>query len=152
MASSLQFCRINLQKTSYSLEEYPYAVELTKDQVIVHWDKINQIYSQYCSYKKFTSVMPLWHRHFLSNEYKIIGYFTQQQLVAWTKLRLLDSKNIESEQFAWNYTEPNLRLGIKSLEYECAYFKNLKFDYLWLGFDDHYKQQLPGFEIAEKSS
>ena len=148
MATQLKFCRINLVKTNYNIINYPYAREITIDQRMQHWDQVQHIYTSYCRHKKFDSVMPLWISQFQSSEYKLIGYFDNNHLVAWTKLRLLDRCNIESEQFAWDYKKPNLKLGIKSLEFESAYFKLMGFTYIWLGFDDHYKRQIEGFEIA----
>ena len=151
MASNLKFCRINLEKTNYNIFDYPFAKELNHANKQKYWERINSIYKHYCDYKNFTSVMPLWPSQFISNksEYKVIGYFNdQKELVAWTKLRQFDRHNIESEQFAWDYKKPELRLGKASLEYESAYFKFLGFQYLWLGFDDHYKQQIQGYEIV----
>ena len=151
MASKLKFCRINLSKTNYSIIDYPYAGEIPLDNRIRYWDDFQKIYKKYCEHKKFDSVMPLWISQFQSNEYKIIGYFDQNQtLIAWTKLRQLDLENIESEQFAWDYADPKLQLGIRSLEFESSYFKAQGFKYLWLGFDDHYKQQIVGFETVGK--
>lgn len=151
MAPKLTFCRINLTKTNYNIFDYPYAKELTFEDKEKYWFKINTIYKDYCTYKNFTSIMPLWPSQFTNTnpEYRVIGYFNAcNELVAWTKLRQFDKCNIESEQFAWDYKDPNLRLGIKSLEYESAYFKFLGFQYIWLGFDDHYKQQIQGYEIV----
>jgi hypothetical protein len=150
MAASLQFCRINLLKTNYSLQNYSIAHELTENEKRLYWDEINQIYRRYCEYKKFDSVLPLWQSQFQSNEYIIIGYFYQDRLTAWTKLRILDNRNIESDQFAWDYIHPYLRLGHLSLQYECAYFKTLGYNYLWLGSDDHYKQKIQGYETVGK--
>lgn len=148
MAPKLKFCRINLDKTDYNILDYPFAKELSLVDRQQYWIQIGDIYNSYCAHKKFTSTMPLWQSQFNNPEYRVIGYFHNTTLVAWTKLRQFDNKNIESEQFAWNYKNPELRLGIKSLEYESAYFKLLGFRYIWLGFDDHYKQQLQGYEIA----
>lgn len=149
--SNLKFCRINLSKTNYNIDEFPYAKELTAIEKEQYWHRIRDIYKKYCEYKKFDSVMPLWHLQFQSQEYKVIGYFdNRQQLVAWTKLRLFDRRNIESEQFAWDYEHPELQLGLNSLKFESAYFKWLGFDYIWMGFDDHYKQKVQGYELAGK--
>jgi hypothetical protein len=151
MASKLKFCRIDLSKTNYCILDYSYAREILLGDRMNYWNDFQQIYKKYCDYKNFASVMPLWISQFQSSEYRIIGYFDDnQKLIAWTKLRQLDYENIESEQFAWDYVNPNLKLGIRSLEYESSYFKIYGFKYLWLGFDDHYKQQIPGFEIVGK--
>ena len=50
-------------------------------------------------------------------------------------------------QFAWDYANPKLRLGIESLKNECAVYKARGFNYLYLGLADEYKSQLDGFEL-----
>ena len=48
MAASLKFCRIDLLKTNYSLQNYSIAHELTENEKRLHWDEINQIYRDFC--------------------------------------------------------------------------------------------------------
>lgn len=152
METVSKFCKIDLSKISYKLENYPYAVEIKYNEIQYHWPQINKIYKQYCEYKNFDSVMPLWWNQFTNPEYKTIVYFDNDELVAWTLLRKLDDENIESWQFAWNYQKPDLRLGIKSIEFESAYFKEKHFKYLWLGYPDDYKYEIQGFELVGKLS
>jgi hypothetical protein len=68
-------------------------------------------------------------------------------LVAFSLIRVYDKDSVEALQFAWDYAEPKLRLGVESLKNECALYKARGFSYLYLGFADDYKSQLDGFEI-----
>ena len=50
-------------------------------------------------------------------------------------------------QFAWDYAKPELKLGHLSLRSECAYYKDLGYEYYYLGEAHKYKSELKGFEI-----
>lgn len=141
----VEYCRINLPITSYDL--YDSAHLLTKDLVEENFETISKIYIDYCRYKKFTSVMPLFIEEFMDSKSDIIGYYDQNQLVAWSLLVRLNNKNVESVQFAWNYQKPKLQLGIKSIMHECAHYKQLEFDYLYLGETALYKSRFVGYEV-----
>ncbi len=109
---------------------------------------LNAIYADYCRYKKFDSVMPLFDSQFTDVKNDIYGYpDLSGKIVAFSMVRRHDSISAESLQFAWDYTEPSLRLGIRSLEHECAIYKHWGFKYLYLGQVDEYKSKLDGFEI-----
>lgn len=138
----MKFGRINLSKTNYKLSSN--AVLLANPPV----DKLQKIYSNYCEYKKFESVMPMFTSQFLDINSDVFGYFDDHhELVAFSVVKKYDSTNAESVQFAWDYRNPKLRLGIVSLEHECAYYKEQGFEYLYLGVANEYKQQLNGFEF-----
>jgi hypothetical protein len=77
----------------------------------------------------------------------IIAYYDNDKIEAFSMIGRYDNKNAENYQFAWTYHNPNLMLGLKSLEHECATYKALGYDYLYLGGPDNYKQQFDGFEI-----
>lgn len=133
------YCRINLTKTNY--EEIDYRI-LTVDS----FDSVNSIYKTYCDYKKFTSVEPLFKEDFSRGE--VIGYYDNSALVAFSLIFDYKSANsVFAEQFAWDYKNPKLRLGIRSLQSECARYKKLGYDYLYLGEADDYKKKFDGFEI-----
>ena len=134
------FCRINLSKTNYSLYESAQILNP------VPTNQILEIYNTYCKYKNFKSVMPLFAEELLHDHVQIIGYFDNTNLVAFSYLYMLNNKNVECNQFAWNYENPKLSLGIKSLKHECAFYKSKGYEYLYLGEDDTYKQQIDGFE------
>ena len=139
----MKFCRIDLSKTNYVPmtigEQWNYVV----DRQIVELD---QIYKDYCQYKKFDSVMPMFDRQYLDKSTDIIGYYNNGELVAWDMIRIYDDKNAEALQFAWNYKNPDLRLGIESLKNACAIYKQRGFDYLYLGTTAKYKQEISGYE------
>lgn len=91
--------------------------------------------------------MPIFDTEFINASNDVIGYYDGDLLVGFSLLRRYDSENVEAIQFAWNYKNPKLRLGIKSLESECAYYKERGFKYLYLGGADEYKSKVDGFEI-----
>jgi hypothetical protein len=136
------FARINLSKTNYSL--YKHAELLTKP----NFQQIDKIYTDYCRYKKFESVMPLFEEDITSPRSDIIGYYDNNELVAFSFYHNFDANNVEAIQFAWNYNNPKLTLGIKSLRHECAYYKAKGVDNIYLGYADEYKKALDGFEIC----
>ena len=135
------FCRINLSQTNYNLAD--------------NWDYINNpdldvlnlIYRKYCQHKKFDSVMPIFDSQYTDPATDIIGYSHNNNLVAFSLIKRYDSENAESVQFAWDYVNPELKLGIRSLENECALYKSLGFKFLYLGLAHPYKSQIIGYEI-----
>ena len=65
----------------------------------------------------------------------------------------LSCHNLEAIQFAWDYKNPKLRLGVLSLENECDWAQTNGYKYLYLGRDDifnnpnNYKSKFKGYEI-----
>lgn len=113
----------------------------------VYDDKLNDIYAAYCRYKGFTSVMPIFRSEYEDRSNDIIGYYDKDDLVAFSLVRRYDRDNAECIQFAWDYKNPKLRLGIRSLEHECAIYKDRGWKYLYLGEADEYKKKIQGFEM-----
>ena len=143
----MKYCRIDLSKINYT------AMSSTNCRYIVHesmFPEMFEIYSKYCEHKQFSSVMPLFEQQFRDVSTEIIGYFSNRKLVAFSLIKLYDSDNVEALQFAWNYANPKLRLGIESLKNECAKYKARGYKYLYLGSADEYKSQIDGFEILGK--
>ena len=136
------YARINLEKNNYTVLEANW--EFIRNPDI---QELNKIYIQYCRYKKFRSVMPIFDREYHDPGNDIIGYFDQGELVAFSILKKYDYNNIEAVQFAWTYHNPRLRLGIISLKHECALYKKLGYKHLYLGGADEYKSKIDGFEI-----
>lgn len=135
------YCRINLNLTHYR--------ELDSCQLLPRPSRpqLDQIYRDYCRYKKFDSVMPMFDNDYYGANSEVLGYYNNRgELVAFSLIRRQDANSVEAVQFAWNYQEPRLRLGIRSLENECARYKRLGYCYLYLGFADDYKRQFAGFE------
>lgn len=138
----MTYCRINLSDTNYS-EIHNYSL-LTNPDI----EQLNLIYQQYCRHKEFSSVMPLFDSDYCGSNIDVLGYYNhQKELVAFSLIKKHDQLNAEALQFAWDYQQPKLRLGIRSLENECALYKKLGYQYLYLGLIDDYKRQFDGFEI-----
>lgn len=137
-----EYSRINLEKTDYQ------QMSDTEFRVLTEWDygELNNIFLEYCRYKKFNSVMPIFYEDLAANT--ILGYYNENQLVAFSWFIQYPSQlSVTAEQFAWNYHNPNLRLGIRSLKNECAYYKSLGYKYIYLHGSDEYKKSFDGFEI-----
>jgi hypothetical protein len=138
---SYQFARIALAKTTY--------------QATVDWKLLTEpnipvlkdIYRTYCIYKHFASVMPLFDSQFTDPATDVIGYYEENQLVAFSLMKRYDTKNVLASQFAWTYHNPKTRLGVESLKTECAIYRERGFQYLYLDQAHLYKQGLEGFEI-----
>lgn len=145
MAQELVFSRINLAKTNYSTLPNCRVIEYPDI------DQLNDIYKKYCQYKKFTSVRPIFKNEYWDENSEIIGYTHNNLVVAFTLIKILDNLNVESVQFAWDYKNPKLELGLNSLKHECAYYKSRGYQYLHLGNADHYKTKLDGFEILGRT-
>jgi hypothetical protein len=136
-----QFARINLPENN--------------DQASVEWaylkdpdiPLLKDIYRTYCIYKHFASVMPLFDSQFTDPDTDVIGYYDNNQLVAFSLIKRYDTENALCAQFAWNYRNPKIRLGIRSLQTECAIYRERGFQYLYLDQAHLYKQGITGFEL-----
>ena len=138
---SYQFARINLAQT-----EYPASCDwyyITDPDIA----QLNDIYKRYCIYKHFASVMPIFDSRYTAANTDVIGYRDGDQLVAFSLIERYDNKNALCAQFAWDYKTPKLRLGIKSLQTECAIYRARGFEYLYLEQAHLYKQSMQGFEL-----
>ena len=138
---SWQFGRINLAATTYQQD---LDAELL-DPVPV--DDVLKVYRDYCTHRRFQSVMPMIPGRLTAPNTEIWGYRNTSKLVAWSMYRVWDHANILSDHFAWDYREPRLRLGIRSIETECAIYRAR--DYQWMYFESvkPYMLDLQGFEI-----
>lgn len=140
----MKFCRIELSKTNYDVNALDWYYLVASDSYITRMDAI---YQKYCAYKKFNSVMPIFKSQYRDTTTDRIGYYHNNQLVAFSLVKKYDSENAECLQFAWDYANPELHLGIESLKSECALYKSLGFKYLYLGPAADYKSQIDGYEI-----
>ena len=50
-------------------------------------------------------------------------------------------------QFAWNYANPKLRLGYKSVRTEIAIYRDLGYKTMTLDEDMMYKSELQGYKL-----
>ena len=138
----MKFARIDLTKTDYALLSNWNYIQ-TPDV-----DQLNKIYHKYCRYKQFSSVMPIFPCQYLADDTDVLGYYNNRcELIAFSLVRRYDDLNAECLQFAWDYAEPDLRLGIETMKHECALYKSRGFQYLYLGGADEYKQEIEGFEM-----
>jgi len=136
-----QFARIDLDKTDY---EQSVRWEYLRDPDI---PILNKIYRDYCIYKHFGSVMPIFDSRYTDSTTDVIGYYDHDKLVAFSLIKRYDDKNALCDQFAWNYHNPRLRLGIETMKTECAIYKARGYKYLYLEQAHLYKQSMAGFEI-----
>lgn len=136
-----QFARIDLSKTNYTPS--------VKWSYLIYPDiqELNRIYRDYCKYKHFSSVMPIFDSRYTDPMTDVIGYYDQDKLVAFSLIRRYDNENALCDQFAWNYNNPKLRLGIETMKTECAIYKERGFKYLYLEQAHLYKSEMDGFEI-----
>lgn len=140
----MKYARIRLADTYYDIMSPFYYGVLTRPDP----QKLEEIYHQYCVYKKFRSVMPIFPEEYTDPNNDVIGYYNlESELVAFSLIHRYNNRNAEALQFAWNYSDPKLKLGIASLKNECAIYKAKGFEYLYLGGADEYKRQIDGFEI-----
>jgi hypothetical protein len=136
-----QFARICLEKTTYQpTVDWKF---LTDPDITV----LKDIYRTYCIYKHFASVMPLFDSQFTDPLTDVVGYYEDQQLVAFSLMKRYDKENVLASQFAWTYYNPKTRLGIESLKTECAIYRDRGFKFLYLDQAHLYKQSIEGFEI-----
>lgn len=134
--------RINLSKIEYKILECAKIIEKPD------YEKLKKIYYQYCEYKKFKIPLPFFLENYFFSSRDIIGYYDDDELIAYTLILKYPSENsVVSEQFAWNYENPKLQLGIKSLEHECGLYKSLGYDYLYVGSHQEYKSKFQGYEL-----
>lgn len=136
-----QFARIDLSKTNY--EPTVTWAKLPYPDI----DQLNNIYRAYCRYKRFASVMPIFDSRYTDPMTDVIGYYDNRKLVAFSLIKRYDHKNALCDQFAWDYANPKLRLGIETLKTECAIYKAQGFEYLYLEQAHLYKQEIDGFEL-----
>lgn len=136
-----QFARINLAKTDYT-SDVKWAYLATPNIT-----QLNAIYRDYCKYKRFASVMPIFDSRYTDPMTDVIGYYDGDQLAAFSLIKRYDDRNALCDQFAWNYRNPRLRLGIETLKTECAIYKARGFEYLYLEQAHLYKQEIDGFEL-----
>tara|TARA_B100001564_G_C20513927_1_gene611930 strand:+ start:163 stop:582 length:420 start_codon:yes stop_codon:yes gene_type:complete len=132
------YCRIKLSNHKYESYENSYIEDNP------NLKQIQDIYKKYCNHKKFKSVQPLFANDI--KVHKVMVYYDDGKFVAFSLLYELDKHNVEALQFAWDYGNPKLRLGIVSLENECHWAKANGYKYLYLGQDDRYKSQFKGYE------
>lgn len=139
--SSWQFGRVDLEQTHYA-SDLDWKI---LDPVPVN--DVQRVYRDYCLHKHFVSVMPLIAGRLTAADTEIIGYMDQDRLVAWSMYRIWDEENVLSDHFAWDYRNPRLRLGIRSLENECAIYRDRGYRWMYFEAVEPYMLDIQGFEL-----
>ena len=138
---SLQFGCIDLDQVTYQAD---IDCELLDPVPIDH---IQRIYKAYCAHKHFHSVIPMVPGRFLVPGTEVWGYRDGNQLVAWSMYRVWDQHNVVCDHHAWDYRNPRLRLGMRSLQNECAIYRNRGFRTLYFETVEPYMFDLQGFKL-----
>lgn len=136
-----KYARINLRETQYERLNSDWKFLGNIDTKL-----LDEIYVKYCRYKKFESVMPIFYGEYSDLHSDVIGYYDKDRLIAFSLIKVHDHENVECVQFAWDYENPKLRLGIESLKHECALYRDKGFKYMYLGEADEYKSHIEGYE------
>lgn len=137
-------CYIDLTETNYKLNTTDYKIFAEYEKIPV--DRMLEIYQEYANYKKFKSTWPIFPEEFTAKRNDVIGYYDKNRLVAWSILYRINDWAVEAEQFAWDYKNPDLKLGIESLKTECAIYKSQGYKMIVLGPADKYKKSIDGFK------
>ena len=137
----MKFGRIDLTKTTYNIILDAHLLNP------VPVDEINRVYKTYCLYKNFKSVMPMIPGRFLIQNTEVFGYYEQEKLIAWSMYRIWDNENIVIDHHAWDYNKPKLRIGLRSLQNECAMYRNRGYRFMYFESIEPYMLKLQGFEI-----
>ena len=143
-------CYIDLSETNYKASVTDY--KLFKDYEKVPVERMLEIYQQYADYKKFKSVWPIYPEEFTAKQNDIIGYYDQNRLVAWSMIYKINAEAVEALQFAWDYKNPKLKLGIESMKTECAIYKQQGYKIIILGEAQNYKRSIDGFKKFGKTN
>jgi len=138
---SWQFGRIDLSKTTYESDLDWWLLNP------VPVEEVQRVYRDYCAHKHFQSVMPMIEGRLTAPNTDIIGYHDQGRLVAWSMYRIWDKENVLSDHFAWDYRNAKLRLGIRSIENECAIYRDRGYRWMYFEAVEPYMLDLQGFEI-----
>ncbi len=142
-------CRINLTETNY--KQLPFEFLNNNDFV-----SCESIYKKYIEYLNIENPHPIfqeeWDRDSKYNS-DVLGYYHEGVLIAWSLIYKFPSKlSVVADQFAWDYNNPKLKLGYRSIRSECAYYKSQGYKYMILGDTDTYKEELKGYEMITKES
>ena len=116
---------------------------------------ISDIYKKYIRYKKFYEKDYEEESEIFEKEdyidWKYFIYYHKDKPIAFTELKVFDSKHVLTGQFAWDYQHPKLGMGTYATLYEIDWsIKNkCKKYYLSYGYEKTsiYKSRFDGFEF-----
>ena len=138
---SWQFARIDLARTDYQNDlDWCYLDPVPVPDLL-------RVYRDYCMHKHFASVMPMIAGRFTVPGTEVIGYHDSGRLVGWSMYRIWDAENILSDHHAWDYRNPRLRLGMRSIENECAIYRDRGYRWMYFESVEPYMLDLQAFEI-----
>ena len=146
----MSYCYIDLQDTNYKASLTDHKVFAKHENPPI--DRLMDIYDAYTKHHKWESVWPIYPEEFTAKHNNLIGYYDKNRLVAWSLIYCVSKHAVECEQFAWNYENPKLRLGIESMKTECAIYKELGYKIIILGESHNYKRSIDGFKIFGKEN
>ena len=157
--------RVCTAETNY--EEYNEQWEIVEELTPTYSKRLEQILNKYIKKHNFNNfgrtLAP-------SNRSKFFIYYQNNEIVAFTKMQFYPIpmqtgyqvwpyKGVETYMFAWDYTNPELRLGEVTLQHEIAWAKKYKnpngggdqgYEYLYTGpgyeRSSIYKADVDGFE------
>lgn len=133
---------IALQETKYKpLLDYEILTNVENNAWLL------DIYHAYTKYKQFPSVQPIFHGEFTDPRCEFVTYKVDSKVVAWTMIRKLDETVVDNMQFCWDYKNPKLKLGYKSIRTECAIYRDRGYTQMLIDTEMHYKKQLQGYNI-----
>lgn len=136
-------CRVRTADTNYNLLE---TAHILSDPLPLA--EMDHIYTAYCYYKKFKKYFEVGEK--LPLDQFMAYYNSNKEMIAWAKLRHYTPKSIETTLFVWDYQEPQIKLGARSLEHEIAWAKKSGYEFVYLGpgyeKSSLYKADIQGFE------
>ena len=136
------YARIDLSQTNYEI------MDNCKKLKCPFPKPLEAIYDAYCKHKKFKSVMPIFPEEYFDDKNEVYGYYDKEEkLVAFSLLRCYNNKNVEAVQFAWDYANPKLKLGYKSIRTECAIYRDLGYKQMLIDTEMYYKTEIQGFQL-----
>ena len=131
--------RYKQRHKSHEIEIIPYTSPAVSSTVL-------KIYGQYLDYKKFDEKYEIFSD--LDRTDWLI-FKDDREPVAFTKINRYKG-GIESQFTAWNYHDPKMGVGKIIVDYEVAYARYLRYDYLYIGqgyeLGSTYKADFAGFE------
>lgn len=137
-----EYAYIDLQETNYKpLVEYEILPKDTDPAPLL------EIYRQYCLYKGFSSVWPIYAEEFNRGLNDTIAYKDDGNIVAWSLIYRVAKEHVWNMQFAWNYANPKLKLGYKSIRTEIAIYRDLGYKTMTIDDDMKYKSELQGYKL-----
>ena len=146
----MSYCYIDLKDTNYKASLTDHKVFAKHENPPI--DRLMNIYDAYTKHHKWNSVWPIYPEEFTAKHNNLIGYYDKNRLVAWSLIYCVSKHAVECEQFAWDYENPKLRLGIESMKTECAIYKELGYKIIILGESHNYKRSIDGFKIFGKEN